>query len=253
MNTIGFYTFVRQEVGRFLRVSNQTLLTPWITAFLYIFIFGEIVGKRIGMIAGVSYIDFVIPGLLMMNVMQAAFAQTSTSLYFQRFIRHIEEVLTAPLSYFEILIGFLAAGVIRGLIIGAGVYILALFFTAATLEHFFVFIFYLISVSIIFSLAGLLAGLWADNFEQLAIPTTFIIMPFTFLGGLFYSITMLPSKLQTIALFNPFFYFVDGLRYAMIGVSETSLTAGIILTLALIAILGAWVWNLLRKGYKIRT
>lgn len=253
MNWIGLYTFARQEVARFLRVSNQTLITPWITAFLYIFIFGEIVGRRIGVIAGVSYIDFVVPGLLMMNVMQAAFSQTSFSLFFQRFVRHIDEVLTAPLSYFEILLGYLVGGIVRGLITGAGVYALALFFTSASLEHFLAFVFYLVSVSVIFSLAGLLAGMWSENFDQLALPATFLIMPLTFLGGLFYSVNMLPQNFQILAFFNPFLYFVDGLRYSMIGVAETNLFVGVILILALIFLFGFWVWHLLKKGYKIRT
>lgn len=253
MNLIGFYTFIRQEIQRFLRVGQQTLVTPWITGLLYILIFGEIVGRRIGQISGVNYIDFVIPGLLMLNLMQASFMQTSSSLYFQRFLRHIEEVLTAPLSYLEIIIGFIAAGVFRGLVVGAGVYVVALFFTITTVGHILLFLFYAISVSLVFSLAGLLVGLWAEDFEKLSIPQTYFIMPLTFLGGLFNSISMLPEKFRIFMKLNPFFYFVDGLRFSMIGVSESNRLAGVILIFVLIFFLGFLVWYLFKKGYKIRT
>jgi len=253
MNTIGLYTFIRQEINRFLRVGIQSLFTPWISALLYIFIFGEIVGRRIGAISGVSYIDFVIPGLLMMNIMQSSFMQTSSSLYFQRFLRHIEEVLTAPLSYLEIITGYLTAGVIRGLITGAGVYIIALLFTIVSVNQFGLFLLYAVAVSVVFSLAGLLVGLWANNFEQLSMPSTFIILPLTFLGGLFNSVSMIPEKFQFFVKLNPFFYFVDGIRYSMIGVSESNRVLGLFLIFGLILVLGAWVWILFKRGYKIRT
>ena len=252
MNPIGLYTFIRQEIQRFMRVGNQTLFAPWVTALLYIFIFGEIVGRRIGVISGVSYIDFVIPGLLMMNVMQAAFMQTSSSLYFQRFARHVEEILTAPLSYLEIIFGFVAAGILRALVVGSGVYVIALLFTITSVAHFGLFLFYAISVSLVFSLAGLLVGLWAEDFERLSIPQTYVIMPLTFLGGLFNSVHMLPEKFQIFMRLNPFFYFVDGLRYSMIGISESNRAVGVLLILALILVLGFWVWHLFRVGYKIR-
>ena len=238
---------------RFSRVLVQTLVTPWISALLYILIFGEVVGRRIGEISGVSYIDFVVPGLLMMNIMQSAIMHTSSSLYFKRFLRNIEEILTAPLSYMEIILGQLASGVIRGLIVGGGVYAIALLFTVTDISHFFLFLFYSISVAAIFSLLGLLIGLWAENFEQLAIPQTFIIMPLTFLGGLFNSIHMLPDKYQWLVEINPIFYFVDGLRYSMIGVSESNRIIGFFLIFGLIFCLGFWVWYLFKKGYKIRT
>jgi len=253
VNWIGLYTFIRHEAYRFLRVGNQTLFTPWVSALLYIFVFGEIVGRRIGMIQGVSYIDFVIPGLVMMNVMQSSFTQAASSLYFQRFLRHIEEVLTAPLSYLEIIAGFIIAGMLRGLIVGLGVYVIALLLSIASIEHLFLFLFYVLSVSLVFSLAGLLAGLWADNFEQLALPTTYVIMPLTFLGGLFNSISMLPEKFQLFVRLNPFFYFVDGLRYAMVGVSESNRIAGAVLIFGLMFVLCTWVWILFKRGYKIRT
>jgi len=253
VNWIGLQTFVLQELLRIKRVWIQTLVTPWISALLYILIFGEIVGRRIGIISGVSYIDFVVPGLLMLNVMQSSFGHTSSSLYFQRFVRHIEEILTAPLSYIEIIIGYVTAGIARGLAVAAGVYAIALMFTVTTVEHLFLFLFYSISIALIFSLAGLLVGLWSEGFEQLMIPQTFLIMPLTFLGGLFNSIHMLPERFQWFVRINPFFYFVDGLRYSMVGVSESNRSLGLALIFFLVIVLGFWVWYLFKNGYKIRT
>ncbi|OIP80325.1 MAG: ABC transporter permease [Parcubacteria group bacterium CG08_land_8_20_14_0_20_48_21] len=251
-NLIGFYTFTRQEIHRFFRVGIQTLITPWISALLYILIFGEIVGRRIGMIHGVAYIDFVLPGLLMMNLMQASFSQTSSSLYFQRFLRHIEEVLTAPLSYLEIIGGYVIAGVVRGLMVGIGVYVLAFLFTITNINHIGLFVFYAISVSIIFSLLGLLVGLWANSFEHLAIPPTFVIMPLSFLGGLFNSLAMLPENMRKVVRLNPLFYFIDGMRYAMIGIQESDRRIGFLLIIGLVGVLTWLVWALFKRGYKVK-
>ncbi len=252
MNTIGLQTIIRREVERFLRTYLQSLVSPWISAFLYILVFGVVVGKRIPAIDGITYIDFVLPGLLMLNLITASFSQTSFSLYFQRFAKHIEEILVAPLSHVEMIIGMVTGGVLRGLVTGVGVYILALFFTSATMAHVGLFLFYAVGVSIIFSLIGLIIALWADNFEQLSILNTFVIMPLTFLGGVFNSVSMLPEKVQFFVHLNPFFYFVDGLRYSMIGIHESSIAIGISLMLALIIGFGVAVWILFERGWKLR-
>jgi len=252
MNIIGLQTFIAREVQRFMRVFIQTLISPWINALLYILIFGFIVGSRIDLIAGVSYIDFVLPGIVMLNLITSAFSQTSSSLYFQRFARHIEEILVAPLSYVEVVFGFVFAGVLRGVIVGIGVYIIAIFFSTATIAHFGLFLIYSIAVTIIFSLLGLLVGLWSDNFEQLSILNTFLITPLIFLGGVFNSIDMLPEKAQMLVRFNPFFYFVDGLRYSMIGVSEADTTVGAVLIGVLVIVLSILVIHLFRVGWRIR-
>ncbi len=252
VNTIGLQTFIHKEIQRFMRVYIQTLISPWINALLYILIFGFVVGQRIDLIAGVTYIDFVLPGVVMLNLIGSAFSQTSSSLYFQRFARHIEEILTAPLSHIEMIIGYVIGGVARGLIVGIGVYLIAIFFSAATIANIGLFLFYTVAVSIIFSLLGLLIGLWSDSFEQLTILNTFLITPLTFLGGVFNSIDMLPERAQTIVRFNPFFYFVDGLRYAMIGIQEANPVIGIVMILGLILVLGGWVYYLFAKGWRIR-
>lgn len=252
MNVIGLQTHVWKEIQRFLRVGTQTLISPWINALLYILIFGYVVGSRIDLIAGVTYIDFVLPGILMLNLISSSYSQTSSSVYFQRFARHIEEVLTAPLSHLEIVIGYVLGGIIRGLIVGFGVYAIAIIFSAANVANIGLFFFYTVAVSIIFSLVGILVGLWSDGFEQLAILNTFLITPLTFLGGVFNSITMLPEKAQIFLLFNPFFYFVDGLRYAMVGIQEGNPWVGLAVILGLILGLGSLVWYLFKTGWKIR-
>lgn len=253
MNRIGFQTFIEREIERFMRVSIQTIASPLISALLYIFIFGYVVGTRIDLIAGVSYIDFVLPGILMMNLIGSSFSQTSSSLYFQRFAKHIEEILVAPLSYLEMVLGYVIGGVTRGLIVGFGVFFVAVFFSAANVNHIFLFLGYSLAVSIIFSLLGLLIGLWSESFEQLSVLNTFVITPLIFLGGVFNSIHMLPEKMQTIVRFNPFFYFVDGLRYSMIGIRESNPWIGLAIILVLIIGLGGLTWHLFSKGYKIRT
>lgn len=245
-------TFVVSDAQRFLRVPIQTLVTPWLSALLYIVIFGHVVGSRISLIGGVPYINFVLPGILMMNILSSAFSQTSSSLYFKRFLRHIEELLVAPFSYLELVVGFVIGGVVRGLIVGLGIYVLAILFGIAGVAHIGLFFFYVIAVSIIFSLIGLFVGLWADGFEQLTVLNVFLITPLSFFGGMFNSITMLPPWAQTLTLWNPFFYFIDGIRYAMIGHAESNLLIGFVIIFGLIFGLGALVHYLFHIGWRLR-
>ncbi|MFB6182222.1 MAG: ABC transporter permease [Candidatus Magasanikbacteria bacterium] len=251
-NWTGLKTFIHREIHRFLRVWIQSLINPWINATLYIVVFGFIVGSKIDQIAGVSYIDFVLPGILMLNIIRASFSQTSYSLYFQRFSRYIEEILVAPLSSVEMLLGYIAGGIARGFTVGLGVFVLAVLFSAANLAHFGWFVFYAIAVSIIFSLAGLIIGMWADDFEQLSMVNTFIVTPFTFLGGVFNSINMLPENMRLLVKFNPFFYFVDGLRYSMIGIQESDPYVGFLVIFVLILILSILVIHLFNIGWRVR-
>lgn len=252
MNIIGLQTLISKEVNRIFRVAVQTLISPWINAALYILIFGFVVGSRIDLIGGVRYIDFVLPGIVMLNIIGSSYMHTSSSLYFQRFARHIEEILVAPLSFVEMIIGLVSGGVIRGMIVGFGVYVLAIIFSAASIANVGLFLFYSLSVAIVFSLIGIIVALWADGFEQLSILNTFFITPLTFLGGVFNSVEMLPAKAQVLVKINPFFYFVDGLRYSMIGISESNRMIGVIMIFSLILILSTLVWYLFKIGWKIR-
>lgn len=252
INWIGLGTLVYQEVRRFVRVSVQTLVTPWISALLYIAIFGAIVGQGIADVKGVRYIDFVLPGILTMSVIGAAFSHSSSSLYIQRFIRHIEELLVAPLSHTEMILGYVIGAVARGVVVGVGVLAIAVFFGAAQVDYLGTFILYLVAVSAIFGLVGVLVGLWANSFEQLSALNTFVIMPLSFVGGVFNSIDMLPERFQAIAQWNPFFYFVDGIRYTMIGISEGSMLAGAIMMSALIVVLWGITFVLFERGWHLR-
>ncbi len=253
MNWIGLTSFVHQELYRMFKVTIQTLLTPWISAVLFIYIFGEVVGKNILPIEGVSYIVFVLPGVLMMNVLTSAFSHTSSSLYFHRFLRRIEEMLVAPLSHFEMILGYVVGGVVRGVIVGVGILIVGLFFDTTEIHNVGLFLFYITSVSIVFSLIGILIGLWAQGFEQFSMITVFVITPLSFLGGVFNSITMLPELMQTFVKFNPFFYFIDGIRFSMVGISESNLTIGFIMIVGLIVVLWAAVAYLFNIGWRLRS
>lgn len=253
VNWVGLYTFIRREVERTFRVVTQTLVSPLISAALYIFIFGFVIGSRIDLIAGVPYITFVFPGILMMNIISAAFMSSSSALYFARFIKSIEEVLVAPFSHIEMIIGYVVSAVIRALLISIGVLLIGIAFGAVGIESIWLFLFYTIAVSTIFALIGLLVGLWANGFEQLNILNTFVILPFSFLGGIFYSVEMLPEQAQFIAYANPFFYFIDGIRGSMIGVSEANSAIGLALIAVLIVGLGTLTTYLFSIGWRIRT
>ena len=243
---------VRVEIERFMRVATQAIVAPWITAILYIFIFGSVVGTRIDTIQGKEYIEFALPGILMLSLIGTAFAQSSSSLYFKRFAKHIEEILVAPISNGTIIFAFMMGSIVRGLVVSFAVLLTGVFFGAASFYSIGLFIFYIVGVAGIFGLLGILIGLWAKGFEQLNALSTFIITPLTFLGGVFYSITMLPEIMQKITIWNPFFYFVDGIRYSMIGIAESNLTFGISFVIAMNIILFSIVWYLFKIGYGLR-
>jgi ABC-2 type transport system permease protein len=252
INWIGLYMLISRDVKRIFRVWVQTIASPLISATLYIFIFGTVVGTKIDEIAGVPYITFVFPGILAMNILSSAFLHSSSTTNFQRFMKTIQEVLVAPFSHIEMILWLVAGGIVRGLIIAFGVLAIGVLFGAVTFAHPFVFLFFTVAVAAIFSLLGIVTGLWANNFEQLTMINTFVIMPFSYLGGMFYSVSMLPPVAQTLVHLNPFFYFVDGLRYAMTGVSESNMMVGVCFMHAVIVALGAYVYYLLKIGWKIR-
>lgn len=249
---IGVYTLVRREVERTFRVMIQTIFSPVISAALFIFIFGHVVGSRIDTIGGISYLHFVFPGILIMNVLTSAFSHASSAVYFARFIKSIEEILVAPLSYVEMITGYVVSAVIRALIVGGAILAIGLLFGAVSLFSIPLFIVYLVAVSTLFAFLGIMTGLMAKNFEQLNILSTFIIMPFSFLGGMFYTLDMLPSLMRTVTLWNPFFYMVDGTRYAMTGIHDASLITGAFVLGISNLLLGILVWYVFRTGWRIK-
>lgn len=252
MNWIGLGMILRRELQRMWRIPGQTILSPLISATLYIFIFGFVIGTTIEEVRGVPYITFVFPGILMLNIIGSSFSHTSSSMYFARFIKSIEEMLVAPLSYFEIITGYVLGGIARALIVGLGILGVGLVFGAVSLTSFPVFIFYVVAISIVFSLLGILVGLWANSFEQFGAINTFVITPLTYLGGIFYSVLMLPPMIQFITYANPFFYFVDGIRYSMVGISESNMLVGLAIIFGLIFGLGYLVIHLFHIGWRIR-
>jgi ABC-2 type transport system permease protein len=252
INWIGLGTIVRREVSRMMRVPIQAFVAPWISALLFIFIFGYVVGGRISTIGGHKYIEFVLPGVLMLNIVNASFLQSSSAIYFSRFLRFIEETLVSPMSYVEMIAGSLAVVVVRSTVTAIGILVMGLAFGATSIHSIPAFLFWVISVSMIFGLLGIVIGLWAKSFEQLNVLTVFFITPLSMVGGVFNTIAMLPGWLHWLAYANPFFYFINGLRHSMIGFSETPQALGYGLTIAATVVMFLWVLRLYSKGYGLR-
>lgn len=252
VNWMGLYTLMRREVERIFRIMVQTFGAPLISAFLFIFIFGFVLGRKIDLIAGVPYMAFVFPGILIMNILSAGFDHTSSAIFFGRWVKSIHEILVAPFSYFEMVFGYVVSAVMRALLIGVGVLIIGLLFGAVTITYPLLFILYAVAIAAIFALLGILVGLWANGFEQLGILSTFIIMPLSFLGGMFYSIELLPEPLRIVTMYNPFFYFIDSMRFATLGYHESNLLIGAILIGGLVVGLGSLTIYLFKKGWRLR-
>jgi ABC-2 type transport system permease protein len=253
-NWIGLYTLIRREIGRTRRVLGQAVLAPFMTAVLYIFVFGYVVGSKIELIEGIKYISFVFPGVFTMNLVMAVFSATSFSIYFMKFQKTIEDLLTLPLSYTELVTSLIVGGIFRALAITLSLSVVAVLFGVNTLAHPLTLIGYVLLISIFFGLLGVVAGIWADNsFEKFGLVTNFILTPLTFLGGAFYSVNMLPEKWQFIVHFNPIFYAVDGIRYSLTNYHEASLVLGIVVLGGLsVVTLGICVW-IFRTGWKLRS
>jgi len=251
-NWIGTWTMVRRELQRLMRVPIQVVGAPLISALLFIFIFGFVVGGRINTIAGHRYIEFVMPGVLMMNIISASFLQSTSQIYFQRFQKSIEEILVAPLSYVEMILGSISIVVIRSVLTAIGIMLIGVAFGAVHMHSILEFLFWVIFVSMIFGFLGIIVALWAKTFEQLNVLMVFFIQPLSMVGGVFNTIEMLPPWLRWLAYGNPLFYFINGLRHSMIGFGEGPELAGAIFTVVLAAILGGIVWRLYSIGWGLR-
>ncbi|HMA77695.1 MAG TPA: ABC transporter permease [Candidatus Paceibacterota bacterium] len=253
INWTGLYTMFRREVQRTFRVVIQTLVAPVISAALYIFIFGYVIGTRIEDVAGVPFISFVFPGVLMLSIINASFSSASSNLYFMRFTKGIEEILITPFSYLEMLVGFVVSSMARALMVSVLILGVGMLFGAVQLVNPIGFFLYIAAIASIFAMLGIIVALWAEGFEQLQVLNTFVITPLTYLGGIFYSITFLPEIAATITRFNPFFYFADGVRSSMIGYSEANTMVGLMVITGLVLGLGTLVTQLFRRGWKIRS
>ncbi|HLD50157.1 MAG TPA: ABC transporter permease [bacterium] len=248
----GFQTLVRREIVRFTSVFMQTIIPPIVSSFLYIFIFGFSLGGRIQQIEGIPYLHYLIPGLIMMYVVEGSYANTSSSLFISRWANYIEELLVTPLSYFEMVLAILIGGLARSLVIAGGVWGVSLLFARFPLAHPFLMVYFLIFVSLIFSSIGMMVALFAEEFEHLSMATTFIITPLIFFGGVFHSISMVPEPLRWITVFNPLFYMINGMRYGMLGRSDAPIALCLGVILALFFLLFSTTVYLFRIGYKLR-
>jgi len=252
MNAIRLQSVIKREVQRFLRIPVQTLVSPWISATLYILVFGVIIGQRIQFMDDINYIDFVFPGILMMQLVGGAYGQASFSLFFHRWTKTIEEMLSSPLSYAEMIAGYIVGATARAITVGAGIYVIALIFTSASFHNPLLFLLYVTIISVLFALIGIVIALWAEKMEQLNVLQTFILTPLIYVSGVFNSIDMLPESIHWLVRLNPFFYMVDGLRYSMIGYSESNLLIGTVGLVTACAILFLLVVHLFRIGWKLR-
>lgn len=219
-NWVAYQTLVQREVRRFMRIWVQTLIPPVITTVLYFLIFGKLIGERIGEVDGVSYIEYIAPGLIMMAVLMNAYSNVSSSFFGTKFHHNIEEQLVSPMPDALIILGYVTGGVLRGLAVGLIVAMVAMFFTRIHVEHVFLTLLVSVLTAVVFSFAGFLNGLYAKSFDDISIVPTFVLAPLTYLGGIFYSISMLSPAWQVVAQFNPLLYVINGFRYAMLGFSD---------------------------------
>ena len=252
-NLVALYTIARREVARILRIWGQTLVPPAITMTLYFLIFGNLIGSRIGTMDGITYMDFIVPGLVMMSIIQNAYGNISSSFFGAKFGRHIEEMLVSPMPNWVILGGYVAGGVLRGLMVGAIVLAIAMLFTTVRIPHPLVTLSTVLLGAVIFSLAGFVNAVYAKKFDDIAIVPTFILTPLTYLGGVFYSVKLLPAWAETATHLNPIFYMVNAFRYGLLGQSDVPMATAYGLMLFFVLALGAIALRLLSKGVGLRS
>jgi ABC-2 type transport system permease protein len=252
MNVIGARTLLRKEIRRFLRVPGQTILQPLISTSLYFVVFGYTLGGRQHSVGGVPYIQYIVPGLVFLGVANNAFLNASSSFFMTKLTGTVVDLLVAPLGPAELLFGFITGAMARGVLVGLLTWVVALFFTGAHLVNVGETVLFLTLSAYVFSVLGLLAGLWAEKFEQVNFFPTFLMLPLTFLGGVFYAVTDLPEPFRTISLLNPVVHMVEGLRAGMLGLPQGSwLGLGLLVTLAVAAT--AVAYRLLQLGYKMKS
>ena len=252
INSYGLYTLFAKEVRRFLKVTVQTVLTPVVTALLYLLVFGQALEEHVQVYEGVSYSAFLIPGLMMMSIIQNAFANSSSSLIQSKMTGNLVFVLLTPISSWEFFIAFVGAAVVRGVLVAIAVYVVAILFIELPLQALWAVIVFAVLGSATLGALGLVAGIWAEKFDQLAGFQNFFILPLSFLSGVFYSIYDLPGAWQTVSQFNPFFYLIDGFRYGFFGQSDANVGLSLAVTLAFLLAISAIGLVMLHKGYKIR-
>lgn len=249
---IAYLTILRTEVGRVFRIWKQTLLPPIITQSLYFLVFGAFIGSRVGLVDGVPYMAFIVPGLVMMTVIQNSFANVVGSFYGSKFSRSVEEMMVSPMPNWTMLAGFVSGGVVRGLLTGSLVIGVSTLFVQPTIAHPVVIFIFAILTSLVFALGGFLNALAAKSFDDTALFSTFILTPLTYLGGVFYSVTSLPEPWHTVSRFNPIVYMVDGFRHGFYGTGAFNPWVSAIIIFGVLVVLWTGIIQLLKRGYGLR-
>jgi len=249
---VSLNTLIRKEVSRVTRIWVQTIVPPVITMSLYFVIFGNLIGRRIGQMEGFDYMQYVAPGLIMMSVITNSYGNVVSSFFGAKFQKHLEEMLVAPMATWAIILGHVAGGVLRGLMVGGVVTVIALFFTEVHIANIFITISVVILTSIVFALGGLINAIFAQKFDDISIIPAFVLAPLTYLGGVFYSISLLPPVAQKISLLNPILYMVNAFRYGMLGVSDIDITRAYVIILCFAAGMFVTCMILINKGVGIR-
>lgn len=250
--SIAFRTIVIKEIFRFIRIWPQTLLPPAITTALYFLIFGKLIGDRIGTISGTGYMDYIVPGIILMSVISHSYANVVSSFYSTKFQRNIEELLVAPIPNWVILGGYISGGIIRGLLVGIVVALISLLFTDIKVNNTAITLSIAVLTATVFSLAGFINAILAESFDDISIIPNFVLTPLSYLGGVFYSVDMLPGIWQTISMGNPILYMVNAFRYGLIGVTDIDIQMTFIITGGFITILTLFSLYLLHKGIGIK-
>ena len=250
--SVALYTLMRKEITRFIRIWTQTLIPPVITTCLYFLIFGNLIGPRIGPMQGHTYIDFIVPGLVMMSIITGAYTNVASSFFSSKFQRFIEEIMVSPVPNYVILIGFMTGGICRGIVVGGIVLAVSSFFANVSIVSPIVMIVIFILTALVFSLGGMLNGMFARKFDDVSIIPNFVLTPLIYLGGVFYSVQMLPQFWQTVSLANPILYVINIARYAFLGSSDVGIWVSFTVIGISIAILFTICMVLLERGYGMR-
>jgi ABC-2 type transport system permease protein len=251
-NTIALRTIVTKEIFRFIRIWPQTLLPPAITTALYFLIFGKLIGSRIGMVNGASYMDYIVPGIILMSVISHSYANVVSSFYSTKFQRNIEELLVAPVPNWVILAGYVSGGIIRGLLVGLVVTLISLLFADVVVNNLLITLSVAFLTATLFALAGFINAVLAESFDDISIIPNFVLTPLSYLGGVFYSVDMLPSIWQTISKGNPILYMINAFRYGLLGISDVNIELAYLITGGFIVLLASFSLFLLHKGIGIK-
>jgi len=250
---VGIQTLLYKEITRILRIWSQTLLPPAITMTLYFVIFGNLIGSRIGQMGGFDYMSFIVPGLVMMAVITSSYGNMVSSFFGAKFAKHVEELLISPMPNWAILVGYVSGSLFRGLSVGLIVTMISLFFTDIHIHSYWIVISTVVLTSVVFSLGGFINAAFAKKFDDIAIIPTFILTPLTYLGGVFYSITLLPGFWQGVSKINPVLYMVNTFRYGFLGVSDINVGVAYGIIIGFVLILGFISWYILHKGIGLRS